>query len=151
MMTKRFPMLLSTVLLVHGPALFAQSAVHMRIMPPNQAQFLQFQKFELRLDAAPFADHRAHGDVIDAVRPRAKNVILLIGDGMGAALRTAARVLSKGYTQGKANGVMAMDSLPFNGLVMTSSMDSLITDSAPGAHSYATGNKTNNGMEGVFP
>lgn len=82
---------------------------------------------------------------------RAKNVILLIGDGMGVAHRTAGRVLGKGYTQGKANGTMNMDRFPYNGLLMTSSMNSLITDSAPGAHNYSTGNKTNNGMEGVFP
>ncbi len=78
-------------------------------------------------------------------------MILLIGDGMGVAHRTAGRILSKGYTRGKANGTLAMDRLPFNGLLMTSSLNSLITDSAPGAHNYSTGNKTNNGMEGVFP
>jgi alkaline phosphatase len=95
--------------------------------------------------------HRTANAVADAPLPRAKNVILFIGDGMGVASRTAARVLSKGYTGGKANGLLAMDSLPFNGLLMTSSLNSLITDSAPGAHNYSTGNKTNNGMEGVFP
>jgi alkaline phosphatase len=88
---------------------------------------------------------------LDPPQARAKNVILLIGDGMGAAHRTAARVLAKGYTGGKANGTLEMDRLPFNGLLMTSSLNSLITDSAPGAHNYSTGNKTNNGMEGVFP
>src|SRR5262249_10718960 len=79
------------------------------------------------------------------------NVILFIGDGMGVASRTAARILSKGYTGGKANGLLAMDTFPYNGLLMTSSLNSLITDSAPGAHNYSTGNKTNNGMEGVSP
>ncbi|MFA6958991.1 MAG: alkaline phosphatase [Thermoanaerobaculia bacterium] len=88
---------------------------------------------------------------LDPAQPRAKNVILFIGDGMGAAHRTAARVLSKGYSGGKANGSLAMDRFPFNGMLMTSSLNSLITDSAPGAHNYSTGNKTNNGMEGVFP
>lgn len=83
--------------------------------------------------------------------PGARNVILIIGDGMGVAHRTAARVLSKGYSQGKTRGRLAMDDLPYNGLLMTSSLDSLITDSASSAHSYSTGNKTNNGMEGVFP
>ncbi len=107
------------------------------------------QNLHLGALAAPF--HRRSGDAIESPQSRAKNVILFIGDGMGVAHRTAARVLSKGYTMGKANGTMAMDRLPFNGLLMTSSMDSLITDSAPGAHNYSTGNKTNNGMEGVFP
>ncbi|MBV9494544.1 MAG: alkaline phosphatase, partial [Acidobacteria bacterium] len=100
---------------------------------------------------APAFHHPATGNAIDAVQPRAKNVVLFIGDGMGVASRTAARVLAKGYTMGKANGTLTMDRFPFNGLMMTSSMDSLITDSAPGAHNYSTGNKTNNGMEGVFP
>ncbi len=93
---------------------------------------------------------RAAG-LVDVPVKRARNVILFIGDGMGAAHRTAGRVLSKGYTGGKANSTLAMDRLPFNGLHMTSSLNSLITDSAPGAHNYSTGNKTNNGMEGVFP
>jgi alkaline phosphatase len=86
-----------------------------------------------------------------AALPRARNVILLIGDGMGIAHRTAGRVLSKGYKGGKANGTMAMDRFPFNGMLNTSSLNSLITDSAPSAHSYSTGNKGNNGMEGVLP
>ena len=106
---------------------------------------------ELHLGALDPAFHQAPDAYRASTQHKAKNVILLIGDGMGAAHRTAARVLSKGYTQGKANAPMAMDKLPFNGLLMTSSLNSLITDSAPGAHNYSTGNKTNNGMEGVFP
>jgi alkaline phosphatase len=106
---------------------------------------------ELHLGALNPAFHRAPDAYAAGTQHKAKNVILLIGDGMGAAHRTAGRVLSKGYTQGKANAPMAMDKLPFNGLLMTSSLNSLITDSAPGAHNYSTGNKTNNGMEGVFP
>ncbi len=102
---------------------------------------------ELHLGAISPVFHRA----AVAGERRAKNVILLIGDGMGIAHRTAARVLSKGYTRGKANGTLAMDRFPYNGMLMTSSLNSLITDSAPGAHNYSTGNKTNNGMEGVFP
>jgi alkaline phosphatase len=93
---------------------------------------------------------RAAG-LVDVPIKKAKNVILFIGDGMGAAHRTAARVMAKGYTGGKANSTLAMDRFPYNGLHMTSSLNSLITDSAPGAHNYSTGNKTNNGMEGVFP
>ena len=56
--------------------------------------------------------------------PKARNVILLIGDGMGIAHRTAGRVLSKGYKGGKANGTMAMDRFPFNGMLNTSSLNS---------------------------
>ena len=32
----------------------------------------------------------------------AKNIIIMLGDGMGAAHRTAARIMAKGYAQGKA-------------------------------------------------
>ena len=82
---------------------------------------------------------------------RAKNIILCIGDGMGIAHRTAARIVSQGYQQGKANAPLAMDTFPVTGIVMTSSLNSIVTDSAPGAHCYSTGNKANNSQEGVFP
>ncbi len=51
---------------------------------------------------------------------RAKNIILLLGDGMGAAHRTAARIVSRGVQNGKASGHLAMDTLDVTGLVMTS-------------------------------
>jgi alkaline phosphatase len=41
--------------------------------------------------------------------------------------------------------------LPATALVATASLDSIVTDSAPGASCYATGNKANNNQEGVFP
>lgn len=82
---------------------------------------------------------------------RAKNIIVLIGDGMGIAHRTAARIMLQGVQQGKANGLLAMDTLPFTGLVMTHSLNSIVTDSAPGAFCYSGGNKANNNQEGVFP
>jgi alkaline phosphatase len=83
--------------------------------------------------------------------PRAKTIILLLGDGMGLAHRTAARVLARGYTQGKPNGLLAMDTMEVTGLSMTSSLNALITDSAPGMSALSTGNKANNNQEGVFP
>ena len=45
------------------------------------------------------------------ISPRAKNIILLLGDGMGAAHRTAARIVSRGVRNGKAPGALAMDTL----------------------------------------
>lgn len=81
----------------------------------------------------------------------AKNIIILLGDGMGAAHRTAARIMVKGYAQGKAQGRLAMDTFPFTGLVMTASLDSIVTDSAPGMANYVNGNKAQNNQEGVFP
>jgi len=83
--------------------------------------------------------------------PRAKNVILLLGDGMGLAHRTAARIVSRGVRDGKALGRLAMDTLPVTGLVMTASLNSVITDSSPGMASYSTGQKNSNNQEGIFP
>jgi len=83
--------------------------------------------------------------------PKAKNIILMIGDGMGIAHRTAARFVLNGVSQGKALAPLAMDTFPVTGLVQTCSLNSIVTDSAPGASCYSTGNKNNNNQEGVFP
>ena len=80
-----------------------------------------------------------------------RNVIILLGDGMGAAHRTAARIMLSGYTQGKTRAPLAMDTFPVTGMVKTASLNSIITDSSPGMSSYVSGNKHNNNQEGVFP
>lgn len=82
---------------------------------------------------------------------RARNIILLLGDGMGIAHRTGARIMSRGVHNGKAAGRLAMDTLAVTGIVMTGSLNSVITDSSPGMASYVTGQKHNNNQEGVFP
>jgi alkaline phosphatase len=82
---------------------------------------------------------------------RARNVILLLGDGMGAAHRTAARIVSRGVANGKARGLLAMDTMPVTGQVMTFSLNAVITDSSPGMAAYVTGAKGNNNQQGVFP
>jgi alkaline phosphatase len=92
---------------------------------------------------------------IEIVRPGGrhgvKNVIVYLGDGMGVAHRTAARIVSKGVTAGDPNGWLAMDGMPGTGLVTTHSLNSIVTDSAPGMACYTTGNHAQNGQEGVFP
>jgi alkaline phosphatase len=81
----------------------------------------------------------------------ARNIIIMLGDGMGAAHRTAARIMARGYRQGKAQGRLAMDTLPHTAMVMTAALNSIVTDSAPGMSNYVTGNKAQNNQEGVFP
>jgi alkaline phosphatase len=83
--------------------------------------------------------------------PKARNIIILLGDGMGISHRTAARIMRYDVTRGHANGLLAMDQFPISGMVMTHSLNSIITDSAPGMSSYVSGNKNANGQEGVFP
>ena len=63
----------------------------------------------------------------------------------------AGRIMAKGYAQGKAKGLLTMDTFPNTGMVMTASLNSIVTDSAPGMQNYVTGNKANNNQEGVFP
>ncbi len=103
----------------------------------------------------------------DARRRGVRNVVLLVGDGMSIAHRTAARVVSRGFiptnggppltlplnapTQGKPAGLLAMDTMEATGLVMTASLNALVTDSSPGMAAYTTGNKANNNQQGVFP
>jgi alkaline phosphatase len=80
----------------------------------------------------------------------AKNVILLIGDGMSMAHRTAARMLSKGISQGTYGGELAMDDMPHMALVSTSGTDSIVTDSANAMTAYATGHKSCVNALGVY-
>ena len=82
---------------------------------------------------------------------KVRNIIIMLGDGMGAAQRTAARIVAGGYAQGKVITPLAMDTFPVTGMVKTASLNSVVTDSAPGMSSYVSGNKNNNNEEGVFP
>jgi alkaline phosphatase len=86
----------------------------------------------------------------DDRRP-AKNVIIFLGDGMGVAHRTAARIVKHGVAGGDPKGRLEMDGFPGLGLVSTHSLNSIITDSAPGMACYSTGSHANNNQEGVHP
>lgn len=72
-----------------------------------------------------------------------KSIILIVGDGMGAAHFTAARILRGSEFQ---SGRM-----PVTGLVATRSANSVVTDSAAAATAFSTGVKTNDTMVGVDP
>ncbi|RKS87032.1 alkaline phosphatase [Orbus hercynius] len=82
---------------------------------------------------------------------KAKNVILLIGDGMGDAEITAAR----NYIKGAGGYFSGLDSLQFTGSYTHYSLDKLshlpnyVTDSAASATAWTTGVKTYNGALGV--
>jgi alkaline phosphatase len=70
-----------------------------------------------------------------------KNIILMIGDGMGLTQISAAH-----YHQGSA---LHMESLPVTGIMTTHSLQNKITDSAAAGTALATGIKTYNGGLGV--
>ena len=81
---------------------------------------------------------------------RAKNVILMIGDGMAMANVTAARILVGGIEQGKYRRPLTMDGLPQMATVGTSGTDSIVTDSANSASAYNTGHKSAVNALGVY-
>ena len=89
-------------------------------------------------------------DVYSGGPRRVKNVILFVGDGMTIANRTAARVLSKGIVEGKYQGKLAFDDMPYTAMIGTSGSDSLITDSANSMSAYTTGHKTAVNAMGVY-
>lgn len=81
---------------------------------------------------------------------KAKNVILFIGDGLSVAHRTGARLLSKGITEGKADGRLAIDDLQYMAFAGTSSTDSIAADSANTMSAYMTGHKSGVNALGVY-
>lgn len=99
---------------------------------------------------------RINGDQSDAVRDaisnsKAKNVILLIGDGMGDSEITAARNVA----EGAAGSFKGIDALPLTGQYTTYALDKktgqpdYVPDSAATGTAWATGTKSYNGAVGV--
>lgn len=82
--------------------------------------------------------------------PKAKNIIFILGDGLSVAHRTGARIMSKGMTEGKANGRLNMDDLDHMAFVGTSSTEAIATDSANTMSAYMTGHKTAVNALGVY-
>ena len=84
---------------------------------------------------------------------KARNVILLIGDGMGDSEITIARNYDKG-----AAGRLSMDTLPLTGAYTTyavqkanPALPDYVTDSAASGTGWATGHKSYNGAISVLP
>ena len=75
---------------------------------------------------------------------KVKNVILIIGDGMGLGA-TASWMIDRNY------GPTCFDRAQYAAVVKTYSANSKTTDSAAAATAIATGHKTNNSMLGMLP
>ncbi len=87
-----------------------------------------------------------HAPVVTTLAPipagqTPKNIILLIGDGMGLTHVSAAWVLNHGH--------LNLDAVPYVGLSRTYCQDTLITDSGAGGTALATGQKTKKGHVGT--
>ena len=77
----------------------------------------------------------------DGLNKPVKNVILLIGDGMGLAQASAGMYAN--------HNTLTIFNLKNIGLIKTFSLSDFITDSAASGTAYATGEKTKNGCIGV--
>ncbi|GKU81149.1 alkaline phosphatase [Niallia sp. NCCP-28] len=73
-----------------------------------------------------------------------KNIILLIGDGMGLGQMEIARLFEYGK-----KGHLYIETLPYTALAHTYSANNRVTDSAAGGTALAIGEKTKNEMIGV--
>lgn len=73
-----------------------------------------------------------------------KNHIMYIVDGMGPAHLTGARLF-----KGGPDARLAMESMPFTGVVRTASTNDFVTDSAASATAYASGVRTYNRSIGM--
>ena len=104
----------------------------------------------------PGGARRLSADQTEAIRAslnnkQAKNVILLIGDGMGDSEITAAR----NYAEGAGGYFKGIDALPLTGqythyaLNKKTGKPDYVTDSAASATAWGTGVKTYNGALGV--
>lgn len=104
----------------------------------------------------PGGARRLSGDQTEALRASlinkpAKNIILLIGDGMGDSEITAAR----NYAEGAGGFFKGIDALPLTGQYTHYSLDKktgkpdYVTDSAASATAWTTGVKSYNGALGV--
>ena len=84
-----------------------------------------------------------------AARPQTgtpRNIIMIIGDGMGQGAQRLASLHAHGEP-----GRLVMEQLPAAGLALTHSANNSVTDSAASGTALSSGYKTNNGMVGVAP
>lgn len=100
---------------------------------------------EKKLDLEKFDGLKYSAEGIPASSNAAipKNIILLIGDGMGVGAYDATSI----YVHGEKDKLY-MQQLPVKGMLKTRSRDNSVTDSAAAGTAMATGNKVNNGNIG---
>ncbi len=107
------------------------SQINDEIIKSNGKTYRHFESFH-EVDPIP---------TIKADHAPVHNIILMIGDGMGAAQVYA------GYVANKGN--LYITQCPVTGMAKTYAVDNLITDSAAGATAMATGKKTYYGYVGI--
>lgn len=106
----------------------------------------------LMLATTGFADEPSAVDASALTAPKARNVILFIGDGMGISTVTAARILA-GQQQGGTGEeyVLSFEQFPNTALSKTYNVDMQVPDSAGTMTAMMSGLKTRAGVIGVSP
>jgi alkaline phosphatase len=133
-MTFRTALLSGIALTVMSASAFAQQAL-------PQAQDIYFKSAEAQL---------AERIALTPNTGKAKNIVLMIGDGMGIPMITAGRIYDgqKRGVDGVSNK-LAFEGFPYLALSRTYSTDAQVTDSAPSATAMTTGVKTRNDILGL--
>lgn len=156
-------------------ALAAAPVSAAQIYPVDQARFMTNAKFDFKIELdkkadrknvvveikkpgkytvvvkSPEGEMRADWDLYSTPKKAAaKNVIILLADGLSVGHRTAARILSKGVKNGMYQAPLAMDNMPHMALLGTSSVDTIAADSANTASAYMTGHKSSVNALGVY-
>ncbi|MFY8275284.1 alkaline phosphatase [Pseudoalteromonas sp. SSDWG2] len=111
----------------------------------NLTQNTWFTDAKAKVSAA-----QSRSEAVMTSAPKAKNVILFVGDGMGISTVTAARILA-GQLEGKAGEEhqLSFEKMPFSGFSKTYNVDAQTPDSAGTMTAMASGVKTDVGVIGV--
>jgi len=109
------------------------------ITPPERNSFMRSSK-TYRFLLLAIALMVMSGSTLGAERP--KNIILMVGDGMGAAHLTLGHL---------ATGGLNAERMPVGGFIKTFPFGAMITESAAAGTAMATGRKTRNGMISISP
>ena len=112
----------------------------MENLPIDTATLDEKDVYVTEIDDGTFANPKE----LTYIDEKAKNIILLIADGMSLSQITAYRMM-----KGSLNERISMDNFPYSGIVLTHSYNAAVTDSASSATAYSTGFKTNNGVLGL--
>ena len=133
------PLILAAFALPVAAAAFARPPVKDSKTPRKQEYKLkQNYPAPASVDAKTLASFPQNGT------PR--NIIFIIGDGMGQGAQAFASIHAHG-----APDKLVMQQMPAAGLAQTFSANSSVTDSAASGTALSSGYKTNNAMVGVNP
>ena len=136
-------MIRTTVATALASYLLLVGASHADSLAASQSQSHWFSEGEKALQ-------RAIAQPINNKRGAAKNIILIVGDGMGISTVTAARILA-GQQQGMDGEEyqLSFEKMPFAGLIKTYNTNQQTPDSAGTATAMVAGVKTKAGFIGV--